>query len=531
MKNRPLQGKVAPGILWLLVVLVLGLVACPDSNGEAKEGRNLIPPLLLGDPEQRLVLPPGWHREDRQIPGVEASKIYISHGPEHSGELLALVGGLDRGGRVWCQVSGIRPHTEYTLEFLAFRPKLTNGVYFEIEIFGRRHLINQQLSYGRVQPIVLQVNSRKVRGKTRLVFDNPHQEILAFGEPSLRISPAKNTKRQTESVRLPDVFPVGLYAAGPDDLPAIRTAGFNAVQSYDSRPEVVTQMAALSASLGLKFLANIQHYQESLSKHLGGQPDLLGFYIEDEPEGRSVPPVKLGELNEALKRDHPGVLTAVAMLRPKMVKEYQHVADIFMIDPYPVPNMPMTWLSDCLEEAALSVPQKRLWAVIQAFGGGKHTQDGWPRRPQKVEMRCLTYLAVVHGAHGIFYFSYPEVSSDPPSWESLQGIVKELQDLQPWLVLPNLTPKRRLEMTSPFKVDASGRPAVHFCEKQQGREHLLFLVNVIDRPVSFYLQGFPKQVNWVEGKFGNQKSVVRDGNIREKLGPYEVRIYHFSLPD
>ena len=62
-----------------------------------------------------------------------------------------------------------------------------------------------------------------------------------------------------------------------------------------------------------------------------------------------------------------------------------------MIDPYPVPHMPMTWLSDCLEEAARYVPKERLWAVIQAFGGGKHTKDGWPRRPQKLEMRCLTY--------------------------------------------------------------------------------------------------------------------------------------------
>ena len=221
-KCRRAQGKFALSHLWLVVVLVLGWVPYPGGSGVAKEGPNLVPPLVLGDPGQKLVLPPGWHREDRQIPGVEASKIFISRGPGHPGELLALVGGPDRGGRVWCQVSGIRPHTDYTLEFLAFRPKFTNGVYFEVEIFGQRHLINQHFSYGRVQPIVLQVNSQEARGKTRLVFDNPHQEILAFGAPSLRISPAKKTKGHTESVRLPAVFPVGLYGAGPDDLPAIR---------------------------------------------------------------------------------------------------------------------------------------------------------------------------------------------------------------------------------------------------------------------------------------------------------------------
>ena len=59
------------------------------------------------------------------------------------------------------------------------------------------------------------------------------------------------------------------------------------------------------------------------------------------------------------------------MLRPQMVAEYRDAADVFMLDPYPVPNMPMTWLSDSLEEAARQVPRERLWAVIQAFGGDK----------------------------------------------------------------------------------------------------------------------------------------------------------------
>ncbi len=524
------QSKIGQSHLWFVVALVLGLAAYPGGAGAAHEGPNLVPPLLLGDPGQKLILPPGWQREDRQIPGVEASKIYISRDPGHPGGLLALVGGPDRGGRLWCQVSGIRPHTDYTVEFIAFRPKFTNGVYFEVEIFGQRHLINQHFSYGRVQPISLRVNSREVRGKTRLVFANPSREILAFGAPSLRISTVKKTKRPSEPVRFPAVFPVGIYGAGPDDLPVIQAAGFNAVQSYDLRPEVITKLATLAESLGLKFLPNMRDYQERLSQQLGGRPELLGFYVEDEPEGRSVPPAKLGGLSAALKKDHPGVLTALAMLRPKMVRDYRDAADIFMIDPYPVPDMPMTWLSDCLDEAAGFVPEERLWAVIQAFGGEKWAKDGWPRRPQKVEMRCLTYLAVVHGAHGIFYFSFPEVSSDPASWEGLQGIVRELQELQPWLVLPNLTTRLRLEMTSPFKVDAAGRPAVHFCEKQQGRERLLVLVNVIDHPVSFYLQGFSKQMRWGAEKFLNQKTIVRDGNIREELGPYEVRIYKFALP-
>ena len=94
-------------------------------------------------------------------------------------------------------------------------------------------------------------------------------------------------------------------------------------------------------------------------------------------------------------------------------------------------------------------------------------------------------------------------------------------------MVPDAPQSLRLEMTSPFKVDATGRPAVHFCQKKRGAENLLILVNVIDRPVSFYLQGFARQVPWLTEMFQQHKSVVQDGNIREELGPYEVRVYHY----
>lgn len=477
-------------------------------------------------------LPEGWQRDSRKIPGVRPSKVYFCRVTGHPGQLLAIEGSPDRNGRVWCQVNNIRPHTDYRLEFDAYRLKFTNGVYLEVEIFGQRHLINQHFSYGRIQPIFLRVNSGKTRGATRLTIANPHPEILAFGSPSLRLAEAKKRDTWTAaSVRLPNFFPVGIYAAKPEDLPDIRAAGFNAVQSYNSQPDIIRQMAGEAKRLSLKFLPNFSSYQSDISRELGGSRELLGFYIEDEPEGRSVPPKKMQALKETLKRDHPGVLTAVAMLRPQMVEPYRDSADIFMLDPYPVPHMPMTWMSDTLEEAARYVPRERLWAVIQAFGGEKWVKQGWPRRPTYLEMRCLTYLALVHGAQGIFYFSYPEVKADSISWEALKKIVAELRQLRTWLVAPDAPQSLQLEITSPFKVDANGRPAVHFGQKKRGGENLLILVNVIDRPVSFYLKGFPHQLPWLSEVNNQQKSVVLDDNIREELGPYEARLYSYREPD
>ena len=444
----------------------------------------------------------------------------------HPGRFLALQGGPDRQGRVWCQIDHIRPHTDYLLEFSAYRPKFINQVYLEVEIFGQRQMINQHFTCGRVQPIFLRVNSGRTQGTTRLVIANPHQEVLAFGEPSLRAVRSGETGRMTDApVRLPNFFPVGIYHASPEALPEIRAAGFNAVQSYDADLDHLKRMAAICNRLGLKFLPTFCSYQPEMSRELGGSPVLLGFYIADEPEGRGVPPEKIRSLKASLQQDHASVLTAMAMLRPQMVGMYRQATDIFLLDPYPVPNMPMTWLADVLEEAGKCVSRERLWAVIQAFGGEKWRQYGWPRPPTYLEMRCLTYLALVHGAHGLFYFSYQEAKEDPATWQGLTRIVQELKQLRTWLVLPNEPAKLRIEMTSAFKADAVGRPAVHFCQKQRQGEHLLVLVNVIDQPVSCLIRGFSPDLSWVTEIFQQKKSVILDGNIREELGPYEVRLY------
>ena len=475
------------------------------------------------------VLPWGWHRDGLRLDGVKPSQAFIWKTDQpHTGRLLALVGGPDRGGRVWCQVRGIQPHTDYLLEFSAYRPHFTNDVYLEVEIFGQRQLINQHLSRGQLQRIFLHLNSGNSRGNNRLVIENPHSEFLAFGYPSLRrVRPNLKPAEESASARLPHFFPIGIYAATLEGLPEIRAAGFNAIQNYDSRPEFLRQIAGAAARHGLKVLATLGQYQPDISRELGGQPEILGFYIEDEPEGRSISPESLISLKERLQKDHPGILTAVAMVRPRLVAEYRQAADVFLLDPYPVPQMPMTWLSDTLEEAARHISQDRLWAVIQAFGGQQYLKAGWPRLPTYLEMRCLTYLALVHGAHGLFYFSYPDIRAEDRAWEGLKKIVGQLRQLRTWLVVPNEAPPLQLEIFSPFKADASGRPAVHFCLKRRGTENILILVNVLDRSVSFFLRGFPPDVKYLSEIFLKQKSIILDSNIREKLGPYEVRIYSY----
>lgn len=516
----------------LTLIIILGWCICfPLLGWTATRPPNLIPNPEFGGPLEPTGLPPAWHRLEARIPGAKPSRIFLYRVANHSGQLLALEAGEERGARVWCEVSGIEPHTDYLLEFAAYRPRFTNSVYLEVDIFGQRRLVNEHCTYGGIQPIFLKINSGNVRGRAFLTLENPHGEVLAFGSPSLRrAEPGQSSEWDPGSVRLPNFFPVGIFSARLGDLEDIRAAGFNAVQSYESAP-ALREMAVAAARLELKLLPDLRTYMADFSREMGSRPELLGFYIEDEPEIRSIAPKQVQGVKDAVKRDHPGVLTAMAMVRPQMVEAYREAADVFLLDPYPVPHMPLTWLADSLEEASRHVTRERLWAVIQAFGGGKWAKHGWDRRPTYEEMRCLAYLGLVHGARGLFFFSYQEMRSDEAAWESVKKIVWELKELHSWLVLENISAPLRLQMKSAYKADAAGDPAVHFCHKERGTEHLLILANVIDRPVSFFLEGFGPEVSFLQDCFGWRKSVVRDGNIREEMAPYEVRVYRYQQQD
>jgi len=157
-----------------LVSLVVCLACCAHRVG-AIEATNLIPKPGFEGSQDTIGLPEGWHRGSYKIPGVEPSRVYFFRVAGYPGKLLAMEGDPTAMG-VRCRIKNIRPHTDYLLEFTAYRPKFRNGVYLEVEIFGQRHLINQHFSYGSVQPIFLRVNSGNTLGATRFVVANPYRE-------------------------------------------------------------------------------------------------------------------------------------------------------------------------------------------------------------------------------------------------------------------------------------------------------------------------------------------------------------------
>ena len=188
------------------------------------------------------------------------------------------------------------------------------------------------------------------------------------------------------------------------------------------------------------------------------------FYLDDEPRW-SEKDESVAYVNELIKAQsgRSGVVSFNQTYRPHM----QHFVDTvhpseFLVDFYPIySTIPVstdanyntdynTELQDNLDDHMTNLGNARavansagipLWAVMQAHNWGTN----W-REPTPAEIRVQVYLALVHGAKGIYYFQYSsglDHGGNPvhglvdasyaitPKWtevKSLNAMLKKLDD-------------------------------------------------------------------------------------------------------
>lgn len=206
-------------------------------------------------------------------------------------------------------------------------------------------------------------------------------------------------------------------------------------------------------------------YLEEISGYV--HPDETAFYVNIEPGLRSFPVNRADDINRLIKSRFPGSPTAMAVVRPQVSRDYLEASDFFMMDQYPVPFMPMTWLSDSMDRAARDTGRNRLVSVIQAFGSEKRKIAGWPRMPTWQEMDSLSFLSIVHGSRAIFFYTFSKIGRTDEGLSRLTRVVERLNRIYPWLLEDNIVPLPKIDMVSTYQVDPAGRPAIHACVKKR----------------------------------------------------------------
>ena len=242
-------------------------------------------------------------------------------------------------------------------------------------------------------------------------------------------------------VARPAAYPIGLYTVGSvTNLAEIADAGFSLVAGPARRGFLdaakangIGVIASPGSSAGEHF--NAAKVRSTVAK-LDGHPALWSWYLIDEPDMHSVSPEKVKAAHRFVKRLGATKPTSLVLYQGDSAKWYSDIADITMVDRYPVPWLPLANFSQHIHKTRLATNAERpLIAVIQSFDWTAH-QSMLPgeenlRPPTERELRSMTYSSLARGANGIFYYSYADMRLKerkyPELWESLKRVVGEVR--------------------------------------------------------------------------------------------------------
>lgn len=270
-------------------------------------------------------------------------------------------------------------------------------------------------------------------------------------------------------------------------------------------------------------------------------PAALAWYTNDE-----LPFELAGEIRgyydriKALDPLHPQFL---AHFKVGGFEAFKGAADIFGIDNYPIPKKSVEEFAAAIDQARLEVGANNpVWAIIQNFAWYQHkdivpplvagdvdtprsripTPEEWEtgRPPTFDEVRAMTYLAIVHGAQGLLYWSLYNLEYLPDReerWRAAMAVAEEVRALEAVVLAPGgerITTK-----------DAR----IRLLRKSVDGTVTVIAVNASKEPVRFQLDFGQAVDNTVEVVFERRKIALADGAATDFFPPLGRHVYRVKL--
>lgn len=346
-------------------------------------------------------------------------------------------------------------------------------------------------------------------------------------------------------------LPVGLYSVPRQHLETVARAGFTAVLTYDSGTESLA--AYLDEAARVRLMAVVhspatwfgeggEARLRTAVAALRGKPALLGWYLIDEPAsdrpGQS--PQDLARLYALMQELDPFHPTFTVYCQPAEFALYGDTHDVFMCDPYPVGNRSLDYVAEWtdLGNAAMA-SRKPVHVVPQSFGSEQGPQTWW-HMPTAEQELCMGYLALVHGAKGLFYYRfdvqrYDQALADagkwpwptigylpdlqPAAWAGLAKCAQQLKELAPVVLAP--TPGNAVTVSP-------GQPGLHVALREYQGTRTLIAVNPAAEAVSARLTVDGLTASRAAVLFEGRQVGVQDGRLEDRFEPFAVHVYRFE---
>ena len=248
--------------------------------------------------------------------------------------------------------------------------------------------------------------------------------------------------------------------------------------------------------------------------------NILAWYTVDEGNQSTIPRVQgLHEIIKEVDPYHPSFTVAYL----PYIWSHHSATDILGSDVYPGPGGRMRTVADGLEASHATLGDKPVMAILQAFGdpGG----DRNAKLPSPAELRCMSYLSLVHRAAGIYYFSWnyngPMNEAHPEQWAELKKIAGEFRDLGPALLVADAG---AIKITAVNEIEQVESRVIQFEDRI-----ILIAVNTERtdaRNVQWQITGVADSDHAV--LWEDRTVNITDGRLSDNFEPLTVHVYNLK---
>lgn len=469
--------------------------------------------------------------------------------------------GANLGGEVLCYLGKAEGWTMKKFDMVSHKgaaaakviigfdvPNIHSKQYFDVRNAAWRGAVgNALVSEPNYHSITFKVSDVAGNGVSRdfflLIGEKPERNIVTIRNDGFVLVDGK------------PFFPIGLYAVWKkpfnnnsfdEAFQGLKKGGFNLAHTYSStRGKEFREFMDAADRNGIKlFIASNSgancsdselFLQDVIREYT--HPALLAWYLADDTASH-IDPQALKDLHSAIKDIDSSHITVqadgIGRTETSRYRAFVNSTDGFMPEIYPihkeragVPQVIRDMKRVQEDLAASGNPVKTIWPIIQYFDGW-----GWDRFPTFDELRAMSYLALIHGGHGITWYTYGGwgnnhgVTETPETWKNICTVATELKALQEVFLEPasGITPAVKV-IDGPAK-DKLDYDSISVLHKKLGDKQYLICANSSDETIYAEFDALgAEQVNvWFE----NRKVNVSKGSFNDTFAPYAVHVYELG---
>jgi hypothetical protein len=315
------------------------------------------------------------------------------------------------------------------------------------------------------------------------------------------------------------VLPLIMYLVGAER--AVRDAGYDVVVASGGPDDDTETLLNRAAELGLgvmmhlpQFLRGVNDFEsiKATVSRFKNHPALFAWYAADEPEGYGDTPELQLRVKEMIHEIDPRHPVVVLNNTPAVFAAYAATCDVQMADPYPIPYASVRMVAEWTEALRRGVNDRHpVWMCLQTHNLGQYGLAKG-RYPTPQELRCMAYLALIHGAKGIAWWAWGHAQES--HFETYAQIARELRHLRPVLLAarpPLAAPEAVLGPLHTMKVSYSGALYV-------------FAANDSDREAQLEVE-VGGTATTAQVLFEKRRASVTGGVLKDRLAPLGVRVY------